>query len=236
MVADWFEARQRGERPIMLALRRRDVEELNALARALLVEQGAVAGDGVTVGGLPFAAGDRVVCLHNDRRVGVHNAMFGTIEGHDDESLMVKVDGAEHRLRIPRSYAADGHLVHAYATTIHKAQGATYERALMLGDDRLYRQAGYTGLSRGKHRNDIYPTVRRTGLRAARRGCGCRRLPASVGRAAWQAARRRALQLNDGHEAGRSRSPAACAGHARRPHLKETPIRSWCGAPRTPRT
>ena len=156
MVADWFESRQRGEQPIMLALRRRDVGELNARARALLVEHGAIDSDSVVIGGLPFATGDRVVCLHNDRRVGVHNAMFGTVEAFDTDSLTMKVDGDTQRLRVPFSYAADGHLTHAYATTVHKAQGATYERALLLGDDRLYRQAGYTGLSRGKQRNDIY--------------------------------------------------------------------------------
>ena len=156
MVADWHEASQRGEDAIMLALRRRDVDELNARARALLVANGAVDPEGVSVGGLPFAAGDRIVCLHNDRRIGVHNAMFGTIELSTDDGFRVRVDGAEHRVHVPLTYAADGHLSHAYATTVHKAQGATYERALLLGDDRLYRQAGYTGLSRGKQRNDIY--------------------------------------------------------------------------------
>jgi hypothetical protein len=30
---------------------------------------------------------------------------------------------------------------------------------LLLGDDRLDRQAGYTGLSRGRDRNDIYLVV-----------------------------------------------------------------------------
>jgi ATP-dependent exoDNAse (exonuclease V) alpha subunit len=156
MVSDWFESRKQGERPIMLALRRRDVDELNARARSLLVGAGNIDVQSVTIAGRPFAAGDRVVCLHNDRRVGVHNAMFGSIETIDDDGFVVKVDGAKHRLSIPLSYVADGHLTHAYATTIHKAQGATYERALLLGDDLLYRQAGYTGLSRGRWRNDIY--------------------------------------------------------------------------------
>lgn len=156
MVTDWFESRSRGEHPIMLALRRRDVDELNARARALLVDAGDIDAEGVTIAGRPFAAGDQVVCLHNDRRIGVHNAMFGTIEAIDDDGFVVKVNGAEHRRSIPTSYVADGHLSHAYATTIHKAQGATYDRALLLGDDQLYRQAGYTGLSRGRRRNDIY--------------------------------------------------------------------------------
>ena len=66
--------------------------------------------------------------------------------------------GEDTTRRLPEAYVAE-HLDHAYATTIHKAQGATYDRVLLLGDDRLYRQAGYTGLSRGRDRNDIYLVV-----------------------------------------------------------------------------
>ena len=47
-------------------------------------------------------------------------------------------------------------LGHAYATTIHKAQGVTVDRTLLLGSDDLYRQAAYVGLSRGRDRNDLY--------------------------------------------------------------------------------
>jgi len=160
MVADWYEARRSGESVAMLALRRRDVAELNARARALLVADGTVADDGVVAAGRTFAVGDRVVCGHNDRRLGVHNALFATVVAIDAGagSLTVEVDGGG-RILVPSSYLADGHLHYAYATTIHKAQGATCERTLLLGDDRLYREAGYTGLSRGRGRNDLYVVV-----------------------------------------------------------------------------
>jgi hypothetical protein len=45
---------------------------------------------------------------------------------------------------------------HAYATTIHKAQGQTVDRALVLGSDTLYQEAGYVALSRGRIENHIY--------------------------------------------------------------------------------
>ena len=59
-------------------------------------------------------------------------------------------------LDVPADYMADGHLTHAYAISIHKAQGMTCDVAFVLGDDQLYLEAGYTALSRGRHRNELY--------------------------------------------------------------------------------
>jgi hypothetical protein len=160
MVRDWDEARREGARVAMLALRRSDVDELNTRARTLLVTDGVVDRAGLDAGDRTFAPGDRVICLDNDRRLGVHNAMFATVltVDHETRELVVAPQGEDTTRRLPEDYVAE-HLDHAYATTIHKAQGATYDRVLMLGDDRLYRQASYTGLSRGRDRNDVYLVV-----------------------------------------------------------------------------
>ncbi|HEX3426388.1 MAG TPA: ATP-binding domain-containing protein, partial [Acidimicrobiales bacterium] len=47
-------------------------------------------------------------------------------------------------------------LGYGYATTVHKSQGATVDRAFLLGSDALYREAGYVGLSRARQRSDLY--------------------------------------------------------------------------------
>ncbi len=57
---------------------------------------------------------------------------------------------------LPAAYLDDGHIAHAYATTIHKAQGATFDRGLLLGTDELYRERGYVGMSRGRETNHLY--------------------------------------------------------------------------------
>jgi conjugative relaxase-like TrwC/TraI family protein len=161
MVSDWYSATQAGSRAAMVALRRSDVDALNSLARGLLVADGHVEADGVSIDGRVFAVGDTVVCLNNDRRVGVHNAMFGTVIAGDSASgsLTIEVDRDGRHVVIPADYSRAGHLSHGYAMTVHKSQGATFDRALLLGDDRLYRQAGYTALSRGRQRNDVYLVV-----------------------------------------------------------------------------
>ncbi len=53
----------------------------------------------------------------------------------------------------------DEHLAHAYARTIHKTQGLTCDVALLLGDDTLYAELGYTGLTRATQENHLYAVV-----------------------------------------------------------------------------
>ncbi len=57
---------------------------------------------------------------------------------------------------IPAAYLDAGGLDHAYAMTIHKAQGQTCDYAYVLGDEHLYREAGYSALTRGRHENHLY--------------------------------------------------------------------------------
>ena len=42
---------------------------------------------------------------------------------------------------------------------MHKTQGMTCEVALLLGDDSLYAELGYTAVTRGTHENRIYTVV-----------------------------------------------------------------------------
>jgi hypothetical protein len=69
--------------------------------------------------------------------------------------MAIRADtGARHDL--PARYLDAGHLTHGYALTIHKSQGLTVDRCLVLASDTLDRNAGYTALSRGRAENRIY--------------------------------------------------------------------------------
>ncbi len=58
----------------------------------------------------------------------------------------------------------DGHLDHGYAITAHRAQGATVDRAFVLGSDELYREWGYTALSRHRDEARFYVSATPTFL------------------------------------------------------------------------
>ena len=49
-----------------------------------------------------------------------------------------------------------GHLTHGYATTIHKSQGLTCDEAFVYADETIYREAGYTALSRARCETRLY--------------------------------------------------------------------------------
>lgn len=156
MVADWWSHRHTGDTVAMSAFRRDDVDDLNGRARAYLVQAGEVSGPEVVVDDRPFQAGDQIVCLKNDRRIGVCNGTRATIDAVDPERRTVTVKAAVNTFLLPTDYLDDGNIAHGYATTIHKTQGATVDRALVLGTDELVRQRGYVALSRGRLSNHLY--------------------------------------------------------------------------------
>ncbi len=159
LVDDWWSARANGQRCLMIAPRHHDVEELNRRARQHLRAAGNLGPDQLDVDGRRFAVGDEVLAGHNDYRLGVLNGTHGTIT-HIDElggTLRLSVENGGV-VDLPFGYVTAGFLTHAYATTIHKAQGRTVDQSFVLANGGLDRQRAYTALSRGSGRNTLYIT------------------------------------------------------------------------------
>jgi conjugative relaxase-like TrwC/TraI family protein len=157
MAADWWAASLRHDRVLMVAARWSDVDDLNARARQRVASSETLSGPTIEIDGRPYQAGDRVVTLRNQRRLGVRNGTIATITDIDVEAraMTIRTDAATSH-QLSATYLDAGHLRHAYATTIHKAQGATVDQVLVLGDDALYQEAAYVALSRGRANNRLY--------------------------------------------------------------------------------
>jgi conjugative relaxase-like TrwC/TraI family protein len=144
LVNDW--ARADGD-AVMVAHRRADVADLNARARQLLQAEGRLAADQLERSdGRCFAEGDRVIATRNDRATALVNGRRAMIDAIDGATLRLRDDGGT-TLQV----GADD-VDHAYAITAHRTQGATVDRAFVLGSENLYREWGYTALSR--HRDE----------------------------------------------------------------------------------
>ena len=95
--------------------------------------------------------GDRVIARRNDRELDVDNGTRGTVRAvdPDTQAITIETDAGEFR-QLPAHYVAE-HLEHAYALTGHGSQGATVERAVVVGPPEDFtNEWAYTALSRAR--------------------------------------------------------------------------------------
>lgn len=163
---------------LILAATRADVAELNQLARAAQIEAGKVYEDGMAVatatGARTFARGDSILFTKNDKYLDVKNGTRGTvrsvIEINGRAILTVDVEGREVRFTVgdredkrlmvwarQERMSVYSFVDHGYATTIHKAQGATTDRAYVYGIP-ADREMAYTALTRHRHDVNLFLT------------------------------------------------------------------------------
>jgi Ti-type conjugative transfer relaxase TraA len=147
---------------IVLAHRRVDVRALNDDIRDARKARGELtneAGFPTNDGERHFAADDRLVFLENDRKLGVKNGMLGTVEKAEAGVLRVRLDPSEGKgpgrlVEVDsESYRA---VDHGYATTIHKSQGATVDRAFVLASESMDRHLAYVGMTRHRAAVTLY--------------------------------------------------------------------------------
>ncbi|CUX05031.1 Conjugal transfer protein traA [Agrobacterium fabacearum S56] len=165
------EKRADGSR-VAMAHRRADVRALNAAIRSELqnrqkLERGQELSDDVDRGDgeagreltfqtnngkRAFGPGDRIIFLENNRDLGVKNGMLGTVEHVEPGKIIARLDGrGGDSVSIPTdSYQA---IDHGYATTIHKNQGATVDRAFVLASSTMDRHLTYVAMTR--HRDSV---------------------------------------------------------------------------------
>jgi hypothetical protein len=112
----------------------------------------------MNVGSLELGIGNELIALRNDYELGVLNGDRGPVVAVDDDrhGVTFLCERTGSPLRLPLAYIALGHVDYGYALTIHKTQGATYDRCLVFVDDGVYRQAAYTALSRGVAGNAMF--------------------------------------------------------------------------------
>ena len=156
----WLQARAAGESLVVCATDHATVSAICDNVRAARVRAGEVEPGGIAAGGQVVGIGDEIVTLRNDRALTTTTA-GGWVRNGDrwhitdrraDGSLTVSHLGGHGRTCLPADYVAE-HVALAYALTVHKAQGVTVDRAMVVVDDRTTAEALYVGMTRGRHDN-----------------------------------------------------------------------------------
>ncbi len=154
LIADWLRDYDPEKSQLMLAHLRKDVRELNRLAREGLMKRGDLkpgsafsTEDGVR----DFASGDQIIFLQNDLGLGVKNGMLGTVISAKPGYLLIELNDDQRQVEIEEHFYRS--LDWGYATTIHKSQGATLDEVKVLASLSMDRHLSYVALTR--HRLDM---------------------------------------------------------------------------------
>ena len=146
LVHDWADhAYDRPQHARILVATNDQVQLANELAQQKRIDKGVLSTktsqtitDRVSSGAIytnDVYLGDRVIFTKNDLKLNVLNGSVGTIarfKGHglrQRPSLVVKLDNRDKPVEVPLSFE---HVRLGYASTVHKAQGGTYEEAFVL--------------------------------------------------------------------------------------------------------
>lgn len=161
----YLQSLRNGQRPVLMAGTNDTVNRLNHHARQRLAEHRVLDLDNViaTSAGRDLVIGDRVVLRRNANlpqpggsAVRVRNSDVATVlAAAPNGAVTVRRDNDNASIVIPVDYLGAGWVDHAYAVTAHRAQGGTWDTAIAVGVDGLYREAAYVQLSRGRHANTL---------------------------------------------------------------------------------
>ncbi|UHS64214.1 Ti-type conjugative transfer relaxase TraA [Agrobacterium vaccinii] len=107
-----------------------------------------------------FAPGDRILLLENNRDLAVKNGMLGTVEAVEPNAIHLRLDGAasgQNNARVLSLPVKDYQSFdHGYATTIHKAQGATVDRSFVMASSTMDRHLTYVAMTRHRYQATLY--------------------------------------------------------------------------------
>lgn len=155
IVDGWLTDERDGTSTLLLAWRRVDVAALNARARDAWASEGRLSGpEYAAPGGRAYAVGDRVVALAPLADGALVTSERAVVTSVFEAGLTVtKPDGRIVRLANEDTDAR--HLDHAYAVTVHRAQGATVDRAHLFADGGG-RELAYVAMSRARESTHVH--------------------------------------------------------------------------------
>lgn len=169
ILSEYLRDRSKGTRSLMMAATIADVSALNGAAQAALGLAGEVKTNGAShrlSDGHRGYVGDVVVTRLNTNKLrvtggvrkgaSVDNGNLWTIKKvHEDGSLTVVGIGHRGTVNLPADYVREN-VELGYATTVHRAQGMTVDRAYLLLNKTLGRALAYVGLTRGRDWNGVF--------------------------------------------------------------------------------
>jgi hypothetical protein len=157
-----------GHESLLIAADRITVTNLNLRARIDRISAGHVNGPEAGLhDGTSCAAGDWITTRRNERRLAVPGGGFvrngdtwQVVQVYPDGSIDARTRSARAEaegavVQLPPQYVAE-HVELGYATTVHRAQGATVDSAHTVVTPAMTRQSLYVAMTRGREANHAH--------------------------------------------------------------------------------
>jgi conjugative relaxase-like TrwC/TraI family protein len=162
----WLTDTNHGSTALLIAADNATVTRLNARARLDRITTGEVEPDGIELhDGNHVGLGDHIVTRLNNRRLHyrtstgpnshVKNGDRWTVTHRWPDGSLTVQDRNGDTVTLPSAYVQES-VELAYATTAHRAQGATVDAAHLLVTEQLTRALMYVGMTRGRDSNNAY--------------------------------------------------------------------------------
>jgi conjugative relaxase-like TrwC/TraI family protein len=162
-VLDWHRDFIEGDDAVMIARRIRDVADLNARAREVLLSEGRLGAPTVTVAGFDFAIGDRIITRVNSPAVSNRQRWEVVAVDASETHLKVRALGGEHQTVVlsprylgRRTDNGEPAVQHAYALTTYATESKTFDSAYSLLDAGVSREDFVVAISRAAGPTTVY--------------------------------------------------------------------------------
>jgi Ti-type conjugative transfer relaxase TraA len=147
---------------LILTNHKSDAAKINQEIRQILQQEGLVGENKAEVDNgsrkIALAQGDRIMLTRNDYHIDVRNGQRGAIKeiNAQTQSIKVELDNNETKT-IPLDHY--NHIDYGWASTTHKAQGATTEKTYVYGhtqEPMASQQSTYVQISRAREETKLY--------------------------------------------------------------------------------
>ncbi len=160
-----FNGTVEGRDVLVMASTNRVVEQINEIMTERLLAAGLLdLAEAIDIGGHRFYVGQPVVTRANDRRLThgpdseqwVRNGDRWTVLAGTRDELYLEHRETGDRQALPAEYIEASNVAVDYASTIHRAQGATVDEAHLVVSEHTDAKQLYVGATRGRTANHIH--------------------------------------------------------------------------------
>lgn len=144
---------------LIIAHSNAEMRSLNEMVRLVRKNRGEIGerefACETALGKIFISVGDRIEFRKNDKEIGVTNGLAGTLIEAESNQFVVSIQDNDGKPQIISFNPQEYHSYQlGYATTYHRSQGRTIDRAYVLHGKRMAREMFYVGLTR--HIDQVY--------------------------------------------------------------------------------